>query len=228
MQAMMSHMKRTKGIRQRALVSMLAAILLSDCMPSGDEYDTDLRDLERWQALVWQEHRMKSEAPGTLGSKTLQSEQNFKKTAPQRIATTRDPFSLLSQSGTQFGSKRLVKNTPAITSDPSDAPIMHLLGRVDHGGKIHALIEADKRVHCVAVKAPLPSYPITVVRIADNAVEDVVLQSKGLASCRIGRVLWIELARRQQLEQTVAAARVQQETLQGALFQLNYQKVETL
>ncbi|HWZ48232.1 MAG TPA: type IV pilus secretin PilQ [Herbaspirillum sp.] len=61
---------------------------------------------------------------------------------------------------------------------------------------------------------------------------DVVLQSKGLASRRIGKVLWIapqeELAHRQQLEQRLDAARVQQETLQGELFQLNYQKAETL
>jgi type IV pilus assembly protein PilQ len=61
---------------------------------------------------------------------------------------------------------------------------------------------------------------------------DVVLQSKGLASRRIGKVLWVapqeELARRQQLEQTLSAAQVQQETLQGELFQLNYQKAETL
>ncbi|RXZ33912.1 type IV pilus secretin PilQ [Oxalobacteraceae bacterium CAVE-383] len=61
---------------------------------------------------------------------------------------------------------------------------------------------------------------------------DVLLQSKGLASRRIGEVLWIapqeELARRQKMEQTLAAAQVQQETLQGELFQLNYQKAETL
>jgi type IV pilus assembly protein PilQ len=61
---------------------------------------------------------------------------------------------------------------------------------------------------------------------------EVVLQSKGLASRRIGKVLWIapqeELARRQQLQQTLDAAQVRQETLQGELFQLNYQKAETL
>jgi type IV pilus assembly protein PilQ len=61
---------------------------------------------------------------------------------------------------------------------------------------------------------------------------DVVLQSKGLASRRIGKVLWIapqeELAHRQQLEQRLGAAEIQQETLQGELFQLNYQKAETL
>jgi type IV pilus assembly protein PilQ len=61
---------------------------------------------------------------------------------------------------------------------------------------------------------------------------DVVLQSKGLASRRIGKVLWIapqeELAHRRQLEQRLGAAEIQQETLQGELFQLNYQKAETL
>jgi type IV pilus assembly protein PilQ len=61
---------------------------------------------------------------------------------------------------------------------------------------------------------------------------DVVLQSKGLASCKIGKVLWIapqeELAHRRQLEQRLGAAEIQQETLQGELFQLNYQKAETL
>jgi type IV pilus assembly protein PilQ len=61
---------------------------------------------------------------------------------------------------------------------------------------------------------------------------EVVLQSKGLASRRIGKVLWIapqeELARRHQLEQRLSTAQVQQETLQGELFQLNYQKAETL
>jgi type IV pilus assembly protein PilQ len=61
---------------------------------------------------------------------------------------------------------------------------------------------------------------------------DVVLQSKGLASRKIGKVLWIapqeELAHRQQLEQRLGAAEIQQETLQGELFQLNYQKAETL
>ncbi|MDB5777441.1 MAG: secretin [Herbaspirillum sp.] len=61
---------------------------------------------------------------------------------------------------------------------------------------------------------------------------DVVLQSKGLASRRIGKVLWIapqeELAHRQQMEQRLNTSQVQQETLQGELFQLNYQKAETL
>ena len=61
---------------------------------------------------------------------------------------------------------------------------------------------------------------------------DVVLQSKGLASRRIGKVLWIapqeEMAHRQQLEQRLSKAQVLQETLQGELFQLNYQKAETL
>jgi type IV pilus assembly protein PilQ len=61
---------------------------------------------------------------------------------------------------------------------------------------------------------------------------EVVLQSKGLAARRIGKVLWIapqeELTQRRQLEQRLSAAQVQQATLQGELFQLNYQKAETL
>ena len=171
---MMSRMKRTKGTkgaRQPALVSMLAIILLSACMPSGDEYGTGLRDLERWQALVWQENRMKSDLPGKPVSKEFQTAQNFQQIPPQRIAATRDPFSLLSKTGTQLASKHPANDTSAIASETGDEPIMHLLGTVDDGRKIYALIEAGKRVHCVAVKARLPSYPFTVVRIADNAVE---------------------------------------------------------
>jgi type IV pilus assembly protein PilQ len=60
---------------------------------------------------------------------------------------------------------------------------------------------------------------------------DVILQSKGLVSRKIGKVLWIasqeELAKRSRLEQTLEIEG-QHEVLQGELFQLNYQKAETL
>ena len=88
------------------------------------------------------------------------------------------------------------------------------------------------RVNIIAGDSVKGSITVDLRDLSWQQALDVVLQSKGLASRRIGQGLWIapqeELARRQQLEQTLAAARVRQETLQGELFQLNYQKAETL
>jgi Tfp pilus assembly protein PilP len=144
-----------------AIVSTM--LMLPACAPV---IDTDMRDLKDWQASVRKhipaDKREPSQAPANTSVKQISS----------RIIASRDPFALPAPKITMAPS-RSTKTADATASDTSDSTpaLLHLLGTVRDSGKIYALIEADRQVHCVALKASLPSYPITVFRIANHAVE---------------------------------------------------------
>lgn len=167
-------MPAAKALPQ-TLRAMLIAVSLTACTSSGEENVRGFDDLERWQATAWQRHRMVPDGPDRSTPMSPSSVQNFKQDSRTDIAAARNPFApLFPEAATRnTGLKRPALNpsASAIASQAGDAPALHLLGTVSGGGKIYALIEAGKRVHCVAANAPLPSYPITVARIAGNAVE---------------------------------------------------------
>lgn len=124
-----------------------------------------------------------------------------------------------------------ISEIPASASEPASRSMSLNVKDID----LRALLQVFARfehTNIVASDSVKGDITIALHDLTWRQALDVVLQSKGLAARRIGRVLWIapqeELARRRQLEQTLAAAQVQQETLQGELFQLNYQKADTL
>jgi type IV pilus assembly protein PilQ len=127
--------------------------------------------------------------------------------------------------------------TVAVTTGTAEAtvPTAKLMSLNVQNIDLRALLQIFARfshTNIVASDSIKGSITVDLRDLSWQQALEVVLQSKGLASRRIGKVLWIapqeELARRQQLQQTLDAAQIRQETLQGELFQLNYQKAETL
>lgn len=167
-------MPAAKALPQ-TLCAMLIAVSLTACTSSGDENVRGFDDLERWQATAWQRRRTAPDAPDKPSPKSPSSAQNVKQDSRTDIGAARNPFApLLPEAATRNPALKrpaLNPSASAIASQTGDAPTLHLLGTVSGGDKIYALIDSGKRVHCVAANGPLPSYPITVARIAGHAVE---------------------------------------------------------
>ncbi|HEY4317322.1 MAG TPA: hypothetical protein VGN04_06955 [Herbaspirillum sp.] len=134
---------------------------------------TDMRDLKQWQAAARKAaaHRAPATHQDAAHAQSTGPEASGKKPASTRIAATRDPFAP-SLSG--IGKTHPSGQANAAPSSPTfaETPVtLRLLGTVRDNGTAYALIESGKQVHCVALHAALPSYPITVTGIADQAIE---------------------------------------------------------
>jgi Tfp pilus assembly protein PilP len=149
------------------------------CLPAcAPVVDMDMPDLKNWQAVA-DKHQRDLPASGsavrTVAQTSSKSSQppdesghstDAGRASNDLIAATRDPFA-----------PSIPKIAAALPSHASDATetatpaSLRLLGTVHDGGAAYALIEADRQVYCVGLKAPLPSYPITVAGIADRTVQ---------------------------------------------------------
>ena len=144
-----------------AALATLAA--LQSCAPSSGNQaaKTDLPYLKNWLAAVRRQVAAGATAPPS--DQTNQTDQAQPAGHGGRIISDSDPFA-----------PRIHKPvTPPATqqADASESAALHMLGTIRDGGIAYALIKADKQVFCVATHATLPSYPVTVAGIADQAVE---------------------------------------------------------
>jgi Tfp pilus assembly protein PilP len=180
---------QTKHFSRLLFATFSAMLMLPACVPV---IDTDMRDLKNWQASARKPGRPvqanthaqvsanADKNPGRIADRKAdkidpsQAQAN-PHTNPSgnhidnRIITSRDPFApfVPKIAATPSG----MTNSQDATTPAAAPEILHLLGTVHDGGKLYALIEADRQVHCVALNASLPSYPITVFRIAHHSVE---------------------------------------------------------
>jgi type IV pilus assembly protein PilQ len=232
-------MKQANSAFWQVLFAAVGAMLLPSCTPNFDAGMADMRDLKQWQAAA----RNAAVHDVPAHDKARQDQPNrpdaaAEKLAATRIAATRDPFAPLLPDTSQSGKADAVQKNTANVEEPATP---HLLGTVHNMSfsvkdiELRALLQTFARfdnTNIVASDSVKGNITVELRNLTWQQALDVVLQSKGLAARRIGQVLWIapqeELARRQQLDQTLAAAQVQQAALQGELFQLNYQKAETL
>jgi Tfp pilus assembly protein PilP len=160
--------QRPKHFSRLLSATVSAMLTLPACMPV---IDTDMRDLKDWQASA-RKHLPVDSLAHAFANAAEEISKKADKREPSindRIIATRDPFASPIPKIAMMLS-RTINTSNTTSSDPTPA-LLHLLGTVHDSGKIYALIEADKQVHCVALKAALPSYPITVFRIANHAVE---------------------------------------------------------
>jgi Tfp pilus assembly protein PilP len=172
-------MKQRNSLFRPALCAALGAafstLLLPACTPrveAGMASMADLRDLKHWQTEA-----RKAAAHGLAGKDQADSpDVTVEKLAATRItatriAATRDPFAPFlpyADAANHTARTDAAHANAAIAEEPVT---LHLLGTVHNDGTAYALLEAGKQVHCVALKASLPSYPISVAHITDQAIE---------------------------------------------------------